>query len=87
MQTCRKGTKLASHNIHANPRGILFKLGLMSCEEDILLAGPSNAGLADRAQGCALSLSQITVALLTIRPNHDKLVICDIVGISNHSDY
>jgi hypothetical protein len=35
--------KLASHNVHAQPKGILFKLGLVQ-NQDILLAGPSNYG-------------------------------------------
>jgi len=70
--------KLASHNVHANARGVFFKLGLIPTEE-ILLAGPSNIGLADPGNQCALSLSQITVALLTAQPNLDRLVVCDIV--------
>jgi len=71
--------KLASHNVHANARGVFFRLGLMPGEGDVLLAGPSNIGLADPGHQCALSLSQITVALLTAQPNLDRLVVCDIV--------
>lgn len=70
--------KLASHNVHANPKGVLFKLGLMPEGEGILLAGPSNAGLATAGHGCAISLSQITIALLITKPNIDRLVACDI---------
>jgi hypothetical protein len=71
--------KMASHNVHANPKGVFFKLGLYPESSDILLAGPSNTGLADPGHGAAISLGQITVALLTTRPNIDRLVICDIL--------
>lgn len=71
--------KLASHNVHANPKGVFFKLGLYPGNQDILLAGPSNTGLADPGHGAAISLGQITVALLTTKPNIDRLVVCDIL--------
>lgn len=70
--------RMASHNVHANPKGIFFKLGLYSSQE-ILLAGPSNTGLADPGHGAAISLGQITIALLGTRPNIDRLVICSIL--------
>jgi hypothetical protein len=71
--------KLASHNVHANPKGVFFKLGLYPESQDILLVGPSNTGLADPGHGTAISLGQITVALLTTRSNIDRLVVCDIL--------
>lgn len=71
--------KLSSHNIHANPKGIFFKLGLKQKGTDILLAGPSILGLADPGHGTALSLVQITVTLLNLVPNLDRLIICDIL--------
>jgi len=71
--------KMACHNVHANPRGIFFKLGLYPDSRDILLAGPSNIGLADPGHSAALSLAQITISLLTHNPNLDRLVICQIV--------
>ena len=71
--------KLASHNVHANPKGVFFKLGLYPNSEDILLAGPSNTGLTDPAQGTAISLTQITINLLTLEPNIDRLVQCNIL--------
>jgi len=70
--------KLASHNVHANPKGAFFKLGLLPGQQ-MLLAGPSNLGLADPGHGTAISLSQITSALLTMKPNIDRLVICQIM--------
>ena len=44
--------RMASHNVHANPRGVFFKLGLIG-ELEVLLAGPSNAGLADPGHATA----------------------------------
>ena len=70
--------KLASHNVHAQPKGILFKLGLVQ-NQDILLAGPSNYGFTDPAQFLASSLTQITAILLTHKPNVDRLVTCNIL--------
>jgi len=61
--------KLASHHVHSNPKGVLFKLGLFPLKHDILLVGPSNYGLTDPAHGMAISLTQITVSLLTLKPN------------------
>ena len=71
--------KLASHNVHANPKGVYFKLGLYPNSQDILLAGPSNTGLAVPAHGMAISLTQITITLLTQEPNIDRLVQCNIL--------
>ena len=70
---------MACHNVHANPRGIFFKLGLYPDSGDILLASPSNIGLADPGHSAALSLAQITISLLTHNPNLDRLVICQII--------
>jgi translation initiation factor 2 beta subunit (eIF-2beta)/eIF-5 len=70
--------KLASHNVHAQPKGIHFKLGLVQ-GQDILLAGPSNYGFTDPAQLLASSLTQITTILLTYKPNVDRLVTCNIL--------
>ncbi len=69
--------KLASHNVHAGPKGAFFRLGLMS--NDVLLAGPSNAGLADPLMGAGNALVQITITLLTTKPNVDRLVACRVL--------
>lgn len=67
--------KAASANIHANPAGVLSRLGLFP-EEDILLAGPSNIGLCEPAQSTIISLTQITTSVLTHNANIDFLVVC-----------
>ncbi len=71
--------KLASHNVHANPKGIMFRLGLLGNSQNILLAGPSIYGLTDPAQGTAYSLGLVTATLLTVKPTIDNLVLCNIL--------
>lgn len=71
--------KLASHNVHANPKGVMFKLGLLGNTQNILLAGPSNFGFTDPAQGTAFSLGLVTVTLITTKPTIDNLVLSNIV--------
>lgn len=72
--------KLASHNVHANPKGVSFKLGLTPSTQNILLAGPSNTGFTDPAQGAIISLGFITIALITARPTIDNLVLSNILS-------
>jgi len=70
--------RMASHNVHANPKGVFFKLGLLN-EVDVLLAGPSNAGLADPGHSTALSLLQVSTALGLLKPTLDSLVLLRIL--------
>jgi hypothetical protein len=79
LEYLRPFYKMACHNIHANPKGVFFKLGLYPAGDEILLAGPSNLGLSDPGQGTALSLLQVTVCLLTSKTTIDGLIICDIL--------
>ncbi len=65
--------RMASHNVHANPKGASFRLGL-SPTEGVLLAGPSNYGLTDPVQGVAYSVVQTTISLLNFRYNLDTIV-------------
>ena len=73
LQHMRSYYKLASNNVHANPKAVFYSLGL-SHLKDILLAGPSNTGLADPANGTVLSICQITTSLLLHETNLDRLV-------------
>jgi Family of unknown function (DUF5677) len=70
--------RMASHKVHANPKGAFFSLGLNGAE-NILLAGPSNTGLADPGHLTAISLAQVTTNLLTTKPNLDRLVMANIL--------
>lgn len=65
--------RMASHNVHANPKGILFKLGLIR-ETNMLPAGPSNAGLTDPGHSAAISLVQVSSTLIELAPMLDTIV-------------
>lgn len=80
LEHWRPHYKLASHNVHANPKGVFFKLGLYPGERELLLAGPSDTGFADPGHSTAISLLQITTSLLTLKPNVDRLSICHILS-------
>jgi len=71
--------QLASHNVHANPKGVMFKLGLFPNTQNILLAGPSNTGFTDPAQDTIISLGLITITLITTKPTIDNLVLSNIL--------
>lgn len=70
--------KMASHNVHANPKGVFFKLGLIG-ETEALLAGPSNAGLTDPGHATALSLMQISSVLMKANLTADNIVTLKIM--------
>jgi hypothetical protein len=75
--------RMASHPVHANPKGVFFKLGLLDGSQ-ILLAGPTNAGLTEPGHGAAISLAQVSAALGQLDPTFDNTValrmIVQIVG-------
>jgi hypothetical protein len=71
--------RMASHNVHANPKGVFFKLGLLK-ESEVLLAGPSNAGLADPGSAAAVSLAQISTALSLLQTTVDNTVALQIIA-------
>jgi hypothetical protein len=79
LEHLRPFYRMASHIVHANPKGIFFKLGLYPDGEPILLAGPSNTGLADPIDATAIALNHVTTALLTLVPNIDRLVVCNVL--------
>ena len=70
--------RLASHSVHADPKGAFFRLGLLE-QSQVLLAGPSTFGLAEAGQDTAISLGQITSGLGTLDPTLDHLVAMKIV--------
>ena len=71
--------KLACHSTHAGSKGIHFDLGnaLNPPDSDILLAGPSDAGLFDPGACTANSLLHITTTLLFYR--NEKLAVLFVV--------
>ena len=66
--------KLASHSVHANPKGVFFRLGLDD-QSDVLLAGSSSIGLSQPGQNTTISLGQITVGLSALHPALDSLAV------------
>ena len=75
--------RMASHGIHANPKGIFFSMTSMFPSE-LLLAGPSNAGLADAGHGGAVSLTSISATLVLLAPNFDHLVALQAMNLLSH---
>ncbi len=71
--------EMASDNVHANAHGAYYRLGSSLRPGEILLAGPSNAGLADPGHSTAISLNQITMVLLATKPTLDNIVISNIL--------
>jgi hypothetical protein len=70
--------RMASHNVHANAKGLFFRLGLME-DSDILLAGASNAGLTDPGHATAIALSQISAVLVSLAPTLDTTLSAKIL--------
>ncbi len=68
---------MASHNTHANPKGIMFKLGMI--ETNSISAGATNTGFTDPAHQTAISLLQITTTLLLTKPNIDVLIRFEVL--------
>ncbi|MDK2957909.1 MAG: hypothetical protein PWQ57_3407 [Desulfovibrionales bacterium] len=65
--------RLASHNVHANPKGVYCRLGLLD-NTGLLLAGPSDVGLCEPGQNASISLLQVTASLLSLDVTLDILV-------------
>jgi hypothetical protein len=84
MSHWRPYFRLACQSVHAGSQGLFFSLGLPRYSRTILLAGASDAGLADPGHQMAISLTMITVAFLTALPNLDGLVVCHcLLGLCN----
>jgi hypothetical protein len=66
-----------------NPKGVFFKLGLLE-EENLLLAGPSNVGLADPGRSAAISRVQTSTPLALLHPTFDNIVAPRIMVLLEH---
>lgn len=69
--------KLASHNVHAGPHALFFRLGLMG--EFGLLSGASNAGLTEPGQNAAASLVFISNLLAKGCIDLDTIIMMKIL--------
>lgn len=84
LEHMRPYYKWASQNIHTGSKAMRNRLGLCETDEDLLLVGQSNSGMTDPAHATAISLMQITMALLFLKPTIDHIVILKI--IQDYSD-
>jgi hypothetical protein len=68
--------RMAGYGVHATAKGMVFDIGNITIDPNEprgLLAGASNAGLADPGHSTLLSLYQCTVTLLTSRSDVEAL--------------
>jgi hypothetical protein len=72
--------RMASYPVHATAKTIRFSLAL-GRRRDVLLAGPSNSGLTDPGHSTAISLGQVTDALLILWPTTDSIRLMSLLGI------
>jgi hypothetical protein len=57
--------RMASHGVHANPKGVTWTPDLLPSQLGaVLLTGPSPAGLADPGQATLISLTRVTATTL-----------------------
>jgi hypothetical protein len=57
--------RMASHGVHANPKGVTWTSDLLPADRGlVLLTGPSPAGLADPGHATFISLTRITACVL-----------------------
>lgn len=72
--------KLASHPVHANPKSITFSLAL-GPRQKLLLTGPSNLGLSDPGHSAAISILQVSSALLALRRSIEASLVGLVMGL------
>ena len=65
--------RMASHGVHANPKGIYFSMTSLFPSDEIV-AGASNAGLADAGEGAVRALVSVSAAFLSLSQSLDHQV-------------
>ena len=61
--------RMASHGVHANPKGVTWMPDSLPTERGlVLLTGPSPMGLADPGHATLISLTPVTDAVLASKP-------------------
>lgn len=71
--------QLASHSVHANPKGAFFTLASM--EQSHPHAGATNFGFSQAGQNASISLYQFTVALMMANVTTDAIVSQRLVQV------
>ena len=69
----------ASHGIHGSFLHLIDNLGLRECEEDILLVGQSNSGMALPISCASISLSIITSKFLSMNSEVEDLISVKVI--------
>jgi hypothetical protein len=70
----------ASQHVHGGPRPKTSFLGVTEAVEEIFLVGPSNSGFVDPIHMTAISLAQVTCALLGTKAELDEIVIMSVLS-------
>lgn len=73
--------KLACQSVHAGSDALKFSLADPDAEDLVMLAGSSDAGLADPAISTAMSLTMASAAVLSVQPNLDSLIGCQCLQL------
>ncbi len=75
--------KMASHGVHASSKGLIFDIGNMDkgvpSYKRPMLAGASNAGLADPGRLALISLNQCTATFLTYKNDLETLMMLHVL--------
>jgi hypothetical protein len=71
--------RLASHPVHANPKSVKHRLGIIEGGPRCLPVGPTNYGLADPGQNTGLSLLQTTAVLIGHAPTVERLLVREVM--------
>lgn len=70
--------QMGSDNVHAGIKSMFFRLGLIE-DHTNMLAGRSNAGLAEPGQNAAHTLTQLAILTCLSEPTFDDLVTAEIM--------
>lgn len=66
---------MASYSVHAGFNGMVFDIGHLGTDAgEVMLAGPSNAGLIEAGDATLIDLNNCTVALLAYRPTPESAI-------------
>lgn len=67
--------RMASHDVHSNPKSIRFSIARPTHSPAVMITGPTNTGLADPGQCAAISLTQLTAYLLSMVATWESTVL------------
>lgn len=72
--------RMASNAVHAASKSMFVSMAQPDWPSDVLLSGPSNAGLCDPGQNTAISVAGVTAAMLSCMESLDTLVLCQLLS-------